>query len=220
MTRADRRIYLIFFVLGAIFLTSMLVRPFPLTDGLKIILLAWQQLLFIVGGFIGSSKEIFKMPQQKCWGRGILYGLGLWITNTVLGVMSLSIARLLFSSDTVQHMVLKERLAIEGLVRSDNPLVVVAIMFLLVFGAPVSEEFFFRGLLTGFLNEKIGAAKAVFFSALLFAVLHFYILQFLPVLVAGILLGRIFIRTENIFIPILAHSLVNSIALVVLLSSL
>ncbi|HPT84051.1 MAG TPA: CPBP family intramembrane metalloprotease, partial [Limnochordia bacterium] len=93
-------------------------------------------------------------------------------------------------------------------------------MLLLLVGAPLGEELFFRGLLVSLLRERLRAAPAVLLAALLFALLHFYTLQFVPVLVSGVLLGLLYVRTGSIIVPIAAHFAVNALALMALLSTL
>lgn len=74
--------------------------------------------------------------------------------------------------------------------------------------APVSEEIFFRG----FVFRLYG----LFPSALLFALMHFgyaSITQIFLAFIAGIILAKAYENTENLFVPILIHLLVNSLSL-------
>ena len=104
--------------------------------------------------------------------------------------------------------------------RNTQPHIAYGAVILLLIGAPLGEELFFRGLLVDLLRDRVGTIRAVFLGALLFALLHFYILQFVPVLISGVILGLLFVRSKNIFFPVIAHATVNTLALAALLMSL
>lgn len=214
----DKRAFWMFFVMGAVLLTSLLARAIVPTPETRLALLAWQQLLFIVGGALGSRREVLKWPNLKTFTRGLFYGVGLFVVNALMGAMTVGIATQLLGNDLVQHLILKERAGGASLLASSNPLVVTGVILLLVLGAPLGEELFFRGLLTDLWKMRLGTWRAVLSAALFFAVLHFYLLQFIPVLLSGIILGALFVRTENISIPIVAHAVVNGLVLLMWLS--
>lgn len=196
------------------------VRLFNPSLEFSFVLLVWQQLFFIFGGILGTRKEMFVFPDVKIFLRGLFYGIGLFLINTITGAFAVEVISRLMGNEVAQRLAIQERAGVEIFLQSSNPFVVVGIMLLLVIGAPLGEELFFRGLLLDGWKRRFGAKKAIFFAALLFAVLHFYILQFIPVLVAGIILGIMFVRTENIFVPIIAHAIVNALVLLVWLASL
>lgn len=56
--------------------------------------------------------------------------------------------------------------------------------------APLYEEFFFRGIIFGYLR-RFGKVFAIFLSTFLFGLLHINILQFLPAFLLGMLLAYI-----------------------------
>jgi membrane protease YdiL (CAAX protease family) len=122
--------------------------------------------------------------------------------------------------DAVQELMRGDRAGVEMLVRNTQPHIAYGAVILLLIGAPLGEELFFRGLLVDLLRDRVGTIRAVFLGALLFALLHFYILQFVPVLISGVILGLLFVRSKNIFFPVIAHATVNTLALAALLMSL
>lgn len=74
----------------------------------------------------------------------------------------------------------------------------------------VCEELFFRGLvMSGF--RSLGKWKALFFSALLFAIAHSSIYRLLPTLVLGILIGYATWQSRSMFTGIVIHALNNSL---------
>lgn len=216
----DTGAFWVFFVLIAVLITGLIAGFLPQTEEIRLVLLAWQQLLFIVGGILGARKGVFYRPDRKDLAWGIVSGIGLYVVNTVMGLASVRVALEFFDSSLVQNLILMERAGVEGLLISNKPLVSFGMVFLLTLGAPLGEELFFRGLLVDLWKERFGTKKAIFFAALIFALLHFYVLQFIPVLIAGILLGVLFIRSKNVFIPIIAHATANGLVLLFWFSGL
>ncbi|NCB07654.1 MAG: CPBP family intramembrane metalloprotease [Bacteroidia bacterium] len=80
--------------------------------------------------------------------------------------------------------------------------------------APVVEELIFRGIILQGLRRNYNAFVSVFISALLFALFHLNPWQFPATFVLGLLLGWIMLRTQNIFLSILGHSINNFLVLI------
>jgi membrane protease YdiL (CAAX protease family) len=91
------------------------------------------------------------------------------------------------------------------------------LLVLLVCGAVlagVCEEILFRGVLQGTL-ERYGSAKAILFTALLFAAFHLNRWNFLPALLLGAVFGVMVLRTKSTISAILAHTSCNATAFTV-----
>lgn len=82
--------------------------------------------------------------------------------------------------------------------------------------APIVEESIFRGLILHGLRRNYNAFTAVVISALLFALFHLNPWQFPATFVLGLLLGWLMIRTRNILLAIIGHSINNSLVLLTL----
>ena len=75
----------------------------------------------------------------------------------------------------------------------------------------ICEELLFRGfIIRGF--EKRGFWSAIIITAFLFAVLHLDPFRFLPVMMIGIWLGYLLLKTQSLYVPMLAHAANNSLA--------
>jgi membrane protease YdiL (CAAX protease family) len=81
--------------------------------------------------------------------------------------------------------------------------------------APPAEELFFRGYALTVLERKWGAAAGVFLSAVIFALAHQSIYQFIVILPAGIVLGLAY-RKWGIMPCMMAHAVNNMIAVLLL----
>ena len=79
---------------------------------------------------------------------------------------------------------------------------------------PVAEELFFRKAMIDRLS-KYHPIDAILFSAVLFALIHGNLTQFLYAFPLGVLLGIIYYRTQNIGYTILLHIAINLIGGVV-----
>ncbi len=78
--------------------------------------------------------------------------------------------------------------------------------------APVIEEILMRGFVLDGLKHTYGTSAALLLSSLLFAILHFNMVQTLSALVCGILLGCLYLKTNAIFCCIIAHAGYNLIS--------
>lgn len=88
-------------------------------------------------------------------------------------------------------------------------LVVVAFM------AGLSEEIFFRGFLQRlFIENKMNAHVAVWLTAILFSAIHIQFFGFIPRMLLGAVLGYLYLYTENLWVPIIAHTVNNGFAVV------
>jgi len=85
-----------------------------------------------------------------------------------------------------------------------------------VVGAPVVEELFFRGLVLRSLQRRFGDVWAVVGSAMLFGVAHFEPLQ-LPALVGlGVVLGVMAVYNKRLGPSIFAHAGFNLVTMIAL----
>ena len=78
--------------------------------------------------------------------------------------------------------------------------------------APVMEEILMRGFLLGGLSVNYGKVAALLISSVLFALLHFNMVQTLSALICGIILGLLYIRTDSLVSCIAAHAGYNMIS--------
>ena len=78
---------------------------------------------------------------------------------------------------------------------------------------PIFEEIFYRGLLYNKLKEISNVFIAVFISSILFAFLHIpgygFNTKMFSLVLDGILLTYCYEKTDNIYVPILVHSINN-----------
>jgi membrane protease YdiL (CAAX protease family) len=84
--------------------------------------------------------------------------------------------------------------------------------------APVAEELYFRGFLLQGLWRSFGPRWATFVSAVVFGLFHFSgarlqtVLPMVSATLIGLVFGYLFVRTRNLAVTVLAHALVNGMA--------
>ncbi len=80
-----------------------------------------------------------------------------------------------------------------------------------IFISPISEELIFRGVFLNRLQLAVPVVFAVLISSLLFAALHNFGSIF-SAFIFGVCIAILYLKTDNIFVPILAHFLNNLFA--------
>lgn len=80
--------------------------------------------------------------------------------------------------------------------------------------APIAEEVVFRGVVLSALWTRWGAGVGVVGSAAVFAAMHVSLYAFVPIGFFGLILAWLYVKTENLAVPIFAHALFNSVGLI------
>lgn len=78
----------------------------------------------------------------------------------------------------------------------------------------VGEELFFRGILQRIISEKWGKHWGVWITAFIFSAIHFQFFGFLPRFLLGAFLGYLLAWSGSLWLPIIAHFINNSLAVV------
>lgn len=166
---------------------------------------SWQRLFMDLAGFLGTvfiiwlfNKYIDKMPFKSLGFRnknlkedlfyGFSFGFGIMLTGFFL-LKSTS------------------ELFITGYTLSLNEVILNLSIFLFV---AITEEILFRGYVLQNLLASMNQYYALFFSSLLFSLMHIGnpSISYLPLInlfLAGILLGMSYILTKNLWLPIALH---------------
>lgn len=79
---------------------------------------------------------------------------------------------------------------------------------------PILEELLHRGVVFGRLRRRMGMWSAVILSALVFAILHFNIVQFVYAFLLGIVFALFVEKTGQLYPAIIAHIVANGLAVI------
>lgn len=162
---------------------------------------------------IGSSWNSLKpyIEGMRQFGTAVWWGIGLLFLNGLLAQFSLWLLHSVLGKDAALAVLKREQAAVAKLLDPGADILYLgAIVFLAVGLAPIVEETFFRGYAFPVLKHY-AKGHAVWLSALLFAGVHLYVVNFLPVFVLGILLALLYERNRSLAIPIVAHATVNAL---------
>lgn len=104
---------------------------------------------------------------------------------------------------------------IKGLLQMDNGLELLANLTLIALLPAIGEELVFRGVVQQQLQRRIASPLlAIILASAIFSFIHFQFEGFLPRMLLGILLGWLYWRCQNLWVPVAAH-FVNNAAQVV-----
>lgn len=98
-----------------------------------------------------------------------------------------------------------------------DPVTIGILVILAVVLAPIVEETIFRGCIYRFFKSQTTMLPAQIISGMLFALMHANLLSFIPLLIVGILLARVYESSGNILVPICFHAFFNGFSLLMLL---
>lgn len=87
-------------------------------------------------------------------------------------------------------------------------------MFLVAVVPALGEELFFRGTIQRLLSDWKGALFAIWITAFVFSAIHMQFYGFLPRMLLGAFLGYLLLWSGSLWLPIIAHFVNNSVAVV------
>jgi membrane protease YdiL (CAAX protease family) len=94
---------------------------------------------------------------------------------------------------------------------------VALVVLIAAVGAPLFEELFYRGLFLRAVQRRLGDAAAVAIPALVFGLVHFQPYDFVALVLFGVAMGVVALRTGRLGTAIWAHVAFNATALLTLL---
>lgn len=98
---------------------------------------------------------------------------------------------------------------VKQLTELNSPAAWVLVVLMAGIAAPVVEELVFRAALYRFLKSWVHPLLALTASSLFFSLMHLNLLQFVPLFLLAMLLGRAYERTGSILVPICFHACFN-----------
>lgn len=99
---------------------------------------------------------------------------------------------------------------------TSREITIIQLLSTLVF-APITEEFYFRGILFKYFSERNGKLFILILTSLIFSIIHFNVAATPTLFILGISLGLIKLTTDSIFITIIMHSIFNCTMLLMIL---
>lgn len=104
-----------------------------------------------------------------------------------------------------------EQLALVALRNTGSPAQLIVLGIVTILLAPLAEELLFRGVLYPAVKRFGYPRAALWSSSAVFALIHFNVAIFLPLLLLAVLLVWLYEKTDNLLAPIAAHVAFNAI---------
>ena len=100
-----------------------------------------------------------------------------------------------------------------------GPLGVTLTVLLLVVIAPIAEEVVYRGVLLSALTDRWGPLVGLAVSAVVFSAVHLSPVGFVPLAVAGVLFGWLYMKSRSLWVALVAHAAYNALGVLALFAS-
>lgn len=232
--------YLVFFGMGI--LLAMPLFKIPPGEVIRILehneimanigLLKFLQMLYSIGLFLVPAMLSGYLIQRNTWkylkaDRISNY----WIIILVITVMVISIPWINYTSFLNEKLSLPERWGdlmerihendenswdlMKAFLQTDNISGLMINIFIVALIPALGEEFLFRGMIQRILSEWFrNEHLAIWIAALLFSLMHFQFLGFIPRVILGALFGYLFVWTGSIWMAVLAHFINNGVAVI------
>lgn len=97
-----------------------------------------------------------------------------------------------------------------------NPIAIGLLVALAVVMAPVVEELIFRGCIYRFLKSQTSLLTAQILSGCVFSFMHWNLLSFVPLVLVGVLLARVYEKSGSLMVSIWFHAFFNAFSLLML----
>jgi membrane protease YdiL (CAAX protease family) len=144
--------------------------------------------------------------------QGVLWGGVAFLITPLVELLSMGVLRLVLGAAAFDRLMdwEKQTVALDSWLETLQPgITMLGFILVVAVAAPIGEEMFFRGFVFNLLRHRTSFTSAVWLSAALFAVLHASVKNFLPILVIGVLLARLYARTGSLWSSVVMHGTFN-----------
>lgn len=216
------------FVMIAILLVTVLVTTNDMNDmsNVKLMQLIQSIGLFIIPPFVmaflwSENAFVFLRLNSGLRRSTVLYVLVFmlvaipfinllsWLNQQIVLPASLSEIEKMMQSSEAQIAILTEKMlnvhSLDALLFN---------VFLVAVVPALGEELFFRGTIQRLLSDWKGALFAIWITAFVFSAIHMQFYGFLPRMLLGAFLGYLLLWSGSLWLPIIAHFVNNSVAVV------
>ena len=174
-------------------------------------------LFFHVGAFLCVARLL--NLEGTTWSEGFGLGTGGWFKPILIGVgvallatpVTMFLQQLMAFSMEAVHVEPKAQETVKVIRESVELDQRVFYGFLAILFAPVTEELLFRGVFYQALKSRGYRKAAVWGTSMLFALVHYNVLTFIPLTFLALVFIALYERTGNLLAPIAAHGCFNAI---------
>lgn len=181
-----------------------------------------QLLVFLLPGLAtvwalrSAAPEIGRQVSLRSWpdGRQLGFGIALLLATMPLVLYVFEWNRMLPVPEAMDAAAKKAEVTIRALLVMPTIWDFLANMLLIAIIPALGEELLFRGILQGQLMRRMRPWIAIAVAGAVFSFFHFQMDGFLPRWLLGMVLGWLYWRTQQLWIPVLAHFINNAFQIV------
>lgn len=152
--------------------------------------------------------RVQKMPSFQILGLALL----LMLVSIPLVLFAYSINKMLPIPESWHLMETQTTEALKGLLQMNTPLELLGNLTIIALLPAIGEELVFRGVLQQQLLRRLkNPWTALIVSACIFSFIHFQFEGFLPRVMLGFILGWLYWKTRNFWVPVAAHFFNNGL---------
>lgn len=165
-------------------------------------------MLFIRTRYLKKGQMFFSNLQiKKISSRDAQYSI---LLGVLLNIGLVSVMFIMSEVDDFKHMI---DAITQGYDKMFNSVPIGMLLFSVGIFLPFIEEIIFRGLVVNELSAGFTLKTVIAIQAMVFSLMHFQLINFIPLLILGLLLGFLRISTSSLTAPILMHASFNLINL-------
>lgn len=183
------------------------------------VVLLWQNVAltavsvwYVLGRYQLSPQQMGLGWNWRLVRRGVWWGAAAFLITPLIEVVCQTALRLLLGTSGFEQLTRWEQQTdlLERFFTSlQNEALLVGFLGVAVVAAPIGEELFFRGFVFNLLRHRWSTKGALWISSAFFAALHGSITNFVPLLVIGLLLAYLYLRTGSLWSSVLMHGTFN-----------
>lgn len=179
---------------------------------LVFMLLQWLAMLgplyFLVLRKLKNPRELLGFNANLSWLKCLKYAVFAYLAYFLLNFL-ITVLFLNFGIDLPGYQAQEPHLPIFG--RSIFGLISAILTMVII--APIVEEIFFRGFILNTIVEKAGRIWGNIIAAAIFAGFHLEFQSFWALMLLGLIMNELFLRTRSIKATIIFHTINNTLAL-------
>lgn len=131
----------------------------------------------------------------------------------VIGISFNFIVTMIINTDFIKNLFTSHNPKVRDIATKDNLFLTIINTGLFV---PFFEELLFRDLIYSSFKERFSVKVSIILQAVLFAVIHFNLLQIIYCFILGVLLGLIYEKTKTLISTIILHASISISSIIIM----
>jgi len=143
----------------------------------------------------------------QSWRRALTWGIGIGVVARIIGGLVIYVEDRYQLAPVVQNNPFVDQLS-----DMESPTTIALAAFAIIVLGPFAEELFYRAAVIRALRHYVSHQPALVISSLIFGAVHLNWGLFIPLSIAGYLLGFVYLRLHSLIPAVIAHAVFNAVA--------